>query len=82
MIMSYESFPGALGQSTKDSYCFQFTWLGPKYTNESAVNGTCEDLGDRVCANPLVYTCKYFFFTISVNYYYYIVCLLTLWSTT
>lgn len=42
-------------------YCFRFTWLGPKYNEESQFkNATCNDVvkGDKSvpCAHPLVVT--------------------------
>jgi len=47
--------------STKRSYCFNFSWIGPKYSNESEINNaTCEDftnLAQNVpCRLPLVVT--------------------------
>ncbi|XP_059481676.1 uncharacterized protein LOC132200310 [Neocloeon triangulifer] len=47
------------GQNTTSrAYCFQFTWLGPEFTEESTVNGTCNDMDNKpsVCVDPLVYT--------------------------
>ncbi|XP_026326351.1 signal peptidase complex subunit 3 [Hyposmocoma kahamanoa] len=46
-------------ESTRVRRCFQFTWLGPAYTNTSNfLNGTCEEatrLADGVpCQRPLV----------------------------
>lgn len=43
------------------AYCFRFTWLGPKYSNESSYqNATCDDVLDGAkgvpCVNPLVVT--------------------------
>ena len=42
-------------------YCFRFTWLGPKYNEESHFrNATCGDVikGDKTvpCTHPLVVT--------------------------
>lgn len=45
------------------SYCFEFTWFGPEYTNISGYNGTCADYLDNTratdvpCAAPIVITC-------------------------
>lgn len=45
-------------------YCFRFTWLGPKYNEESKFrNATCADVirGDKSvpCTHPLVVTSQY-----------------------
>ena len=45
-------------------YCFRFTWLGPKYNEESKFrNATCSDVirGDKnvPCTHPLVVTSQY-----------------------
>lgn len=45
-------------------YCFRFTWLGPKYNEESQfINATCSDIthnADNVpCTPPLVVTSEY-----------------------
>ncbi len=42
-------------------YCFRFTWLGPKFNEESQFrNATCSDVirGDKTvpCTHPLVVT--------------------------
>lgn len=42
-------------------YCFQFTWLGPKYNEESQfMNATCNDITNGAknvpCTQPLVVT--------------------------
>ncbi|XP_046395081.1 uncharacterized protein LOC124162546 [Ischnura elegans] len=44
--------------ATSDSYCFSFTWLGPKWNNESQGNGSCQHLNEKpeVCMDPLVIT--------------------------
>ncbi|XP_038213256.1 uncharacterized protein LOC119833342 [Zerene cesonia] len=50
----------AIAQSThNDTRCFQFTWLGPRYDNQSVfMNATCSDatqLAEGVpCQHPLV----------------------------
>jgi hypothetical protein len=45
-------------------YCFRFTWLGPKYNEESQFkNATCGDIvrDDKSvpCTHPLVVTSRY-----------------------
>ncbi|XP_065335324.1 uncharacterized protein LOC135936440 [Cloeon dipterum] len=50
---------GVNGQSALKAYCFEFTWLGPTFTNETIVNNaTCEEIPNSpsVCQDPLVYT--------------------------
>lgn len=44
-----------------EAFCFDFTWLGPQFTNESVVNGTCDSMDPEptICVNPLVYTGQY-----------------------
>lgn len=44
-------------------YCFRFTWIGPKYDNESTfLNATCDDVvGEKAtvpCNLPLIVTRK------------------------
>ncbi|KAH1022026.1 hypothetical protein HUJ04_011495 [Dendroctonus ponderosae] len=43
------------------SYCFEYTWYGPEYDNNSRTNDTCDDFKDNTragdsipCAPPLV----------------------------
>ncbi|KAF5296265.1 hypothetical protein FQA39_LY12602 [Lamprigera yunnana] len=44
------------------SYCFQFTWLGPEFNNETEVNTTCAEIledkrvTDVPCRHPLLIT--------------------------
>lgn len=43
-----------------NSYCFQFTWLGPEYDSQNNYNGTCEEFFEDTtsegipCKLPLV----------------------------
>ncbi|CAH1990689.1 unnamed protein product [Acanthoscelides obtectus] len=47
------------------SYCFEFTWFGPDYSNISTYDGTCDDYVDEKrtkdvpCQSPIVISCKY-----------------------
>ncbi|ENN73722.1 hypothetical protein YQE_09672, partial [Dendroctonus ponderosae] len=47
------------------SYCFEYTWYGPEYDNNSRTNDTCDDFKDNTragdsipCAPPLVISGK------------------------
>lgn len=58
------------------SYCFQFTWLGPEYDNQTNYNGTCEEYFENTdsdgipCKMPLVVTCENNFLVFYVRKFY------------
>ncbi|XP_066144999.1 uncharacterized protein [Euwallacea fornicatus] len=53
-----DKYPPLNGNNT---YCFEYTWLGPEYDNSTQMNSTCEEYkddyrtGDKIpCSSPLV----------------------------
>ncbi|CAK1551973.1 unnamed protein product [Leptosia nina] len=60
MILFYTLYTAVVVESNRnDTRCFQFTWLGPRYDNQSVfMNATCNDatkLADGIpCFQPLV----------------------------
>ncbi|KAG8235678.1 hypothetical protein J437_LFUL015736 [Ladona fulva] len=57
-VITADYGPQRADAAKSDPYCFSFTWLGPKWNNESQGNGTCEKIDPKpeVCIDPLVIT--------------------------
>ncbi|XP_026747384.1 signal peptidase complex subunit 3 [Trichoplusia ni] len=59
VILSFAGLIAAQSTNTNVSRCFQFTWLGPRWNNESIfLNATCQDATNLAkgvpCSEPLV----------------------------
>ncbi|XP_034937862.1 uncharacterized protein [Chelonus insularis] len=55
-ICCFTLIGGQINKPDSRAYCFNFTWLGPSYSNSSSVNFACPESEKIPCIQPFVVT--------------------------